>query len=293
MRSEIATSTPNAKGKSPAHHTPTINSGLTTPLTTPLNVQTRPIAQAPPPQQLAAALQPQNIQDPEESFSFNSDDDALFAAVDLGEGDLGRPIDFEEGIGGTALSEGSEVSGEGQQSSTTAVEQQPQQRQRTNNTTASNSVPQQQQSRPMHNQNQTRAPQSNPIRKTGHAPSSISNGPQQQRVSAPGHVPAAQSNQKQMNYSINTATNTVSSTSTTLPYQQRTSVSGHTPASRSYQNQNHNPTSTSDTTNITTSSAANVNVKKPSPPSMGGFQFPQGMVGLNPHTADWCLQDVV
>ncbi|KAF9500704.1 hypothetical protein BDN71DRAFT_1038484 [Pleurotus eryngii] len=42
--------------------------------------------------------------DPDESFGFLSDDDAFLAAVDLGEGDLGRPIDPDEGLGGPALS---------------------------------------------------------------------------------------------------------------------------------------------------------------------------------------------
>ncbi|KAF9239837.1 hypothetical protein BU15DRAFT_46348 [Melanogaster broomeanus] len=42
------------------------------------------------------------ISDGDESFNLNSEDDAFLAAVDLGEGDLGRPIDFEEGLGGGA-----------------------------------------------------------------------------------------------------------------------------------------------------------------------------------------------
>lgn len=35
----------------------------------------------------------------DESFTFGSEDDAFFATVDLGEVDLGRPIDFAEGTG--------------------------------------------------------------------------------------------------------------------------------------------------------------------------------------------------
>jgi DNA repair and recombination protein RAD52 len=36
-----------------------------------------------------------------DEFSFSSDDDAFYAGIDLGEADLGRPIDFEEGLGHT------------------------------------------------------------------------------------------------------------------------------------------------------------------------------------------------
>lgn len=36
----------------------------------------------------------------EDSFSFFSDDDAMLATIDLGDGDLGRPIDFDEGSRG-------------------------------------------------------------------------------------------------------------------------------------------------------------------------------------------------
>ncbi|KAH0825723.1 hypothetical protein J3R83DRAFT_9967 [Lanmaoa asiatica] len=40
----------------------------------------------------------------EDAFPLSTQDDALFlATVDLGEGDLGRPIDFEEGIGGVSM----------------------------------------------------------------------------------------------------------------------------------------------------------------------------------------------
>ena len=39
--------------------------------------------------------------DADESFAF-SDDDAFLAAVDMGEGDMGKPIDYDEGIGGVS-----------------------------------------------------------------------------------------------------------------------------------------------------------------------------------------------
>lgn len=55
--------------------------------------------------------------DKEESYGFNSDDDAFLAAVDLGEGDLGRPIDFEEGLGCVEES----IPEQGSRSATTSV----------------------------------------------------------------------------------------------------------------------------------------------------------------------------
>ena len=39
----------------------------------------------------------------EDAFPLSTQDDAFFATVDLGEGDLGRPIDFDEGIGGVSV----------------------------------------------------------------------------------------------------------------------------------------------------------------------------------------------
>ncbi|KAJ7108758.1 hypothetical protein C8R44DRAFT_296740 [Mycena epipterygia] len=38
----------------------------------------------------------------DDSFGFFSDDDAFLACVDMGEGDLGQPIDFEEGTGSSS-----------------------------------------------------------------------------------------------------------------------------------------------------------------------------------------------
>ncbi|KAG2363485.1 hypothetical protein BDR07DRAFT_915111 [Suillus spraguei] len=39
------------------------------------------------------------------SYSIDSEDDEFYANVDLGDGDLGRPIDFEEGMGGVSVSD--------------------------------------------------------------------------------------------------------------------------------------------------------------------------------------------
>ncbi|KAG2059564.1 hypothetical protein BDR06DRAFT_905002 [Suillus hirtellus] len=41
----------------------------------------------------------------ETSYSIDSEDDEFYANVDLGDGDLGRPIDFEEGMGGVSVSD--------------------------------------------------------------------------------------------------------------------------------------------------------------------------------------------
>ncbi|EGO29616.1 hypothetical protein SERLADRAFT_405547 [Serpula lacrymans var. lacrymans S7.9] len=146
----VAASTPNAKGKSPAHtttgstalNTPLSNDtqhirkiGLNTPLETPAqkpanqvqahhrqrpqpNAPETPLQQqqqkvtfveSPPPNELTEEGTPVDestillgIQ-AEDSFHFYSDDDAFLAAVDLGEGDLGRPIVFEEGVGEVSL----------------------------------------------------------------------------------------------------------------------------------------------------------------------------------------------
>ncbi|KAF7297191.1 hypothetical protein MIND_00952200 [Mycena indigotica] len=68
-------------------------------------------APQPPPPAIVKKEEPASI--PAKTASFDeydeygfSDDDAFLSTVDLGEGDLGRPIDFEEGLsGGTALEE--------------------------------------------------------------------------------------------------------------------------------------------------------------------------------------------
>jgi DNA repair and recombination protein RAD52 len=262
MRTELATSTPNTKAKPPVPHATTMKSGLQTPITTPDQVPTRPLSQVSPANQPAIAPQCQSIQDhdPEKSFSFNSDDDAFFAAVDLGEGELGRPIDFEEGTGGISLSEGSDVFGEGQQRHSVHWAEQ-QQQQTATYTTAPINVHQQQQSRPIQNQNHGRKP----------TRTTATTNAQQQRSSAPGQAPAARSNQYQNHNSDLTTTTTASLTSPTL---QRAPLPRYTPASRSYQNQNHNP-ATTDTT-----PAVNANVIK-NPTSTGGFYFPPGMVCLD------------
>ncbi|KAJ7058037.1 hypothetical protein C8F01DRAFT_1255927 [Mycena amicta] len=62
-----------------------------------------PAKTEPVPVTLKPAVKP--AQDDDDDYGF-SDDDAFLSTVDLGEGDLGRPIDFEEGLlGGTVLEE--------------------------------------------------------------------------------------------------------------------------------------------------------------------------------------------
>ncbi|KAJ7599400.1 hypothetical protein C8J56DRAFT_189131 [Mycena floridula] len=86
-----AAATPSNRGKMPAGP----NLGLNTPITTP--IQQIPLANQP--RRVAFAPEPPVAEpDPaEESFSFYSDDDAILAAVDLAETDIGRPIDYDEG----------------------------------------------------------------------------------------------------------------------------------------------------------------------------------------------------
>ncbi|KAJ7443804.1 RAD52 DNA repair protein [Mycena latifolia] len=98
-------------------------SGLQTPITTPTHapaerkVSFAPQVKAEPAPQPQAQMKPPPIpvaQDSQEdagddSFGFFSDDDAFLACVDMGEGDLGQPIDFEEGTGGSAVSSGMEA----------------------------------------------------------------------------------------------------------------------------------------------------------------------------------------
>ncbi|KAJ7032047.1 hypothetical protein C8F04DRAFT_1040950, partial [Mycena alexandri] len=77
--------------------------GLQTPITTPApaTVPERKVSFAPqtkPPQAQMQIMQtkPPHAEDEAESFGFFSDDDAFLACVDMGEGDLGRPIEYEE-----------------------------------------------------------------------------------------------------------------------------------------------------------------------------------------------------
>ncbi|KAG1736133.1 Rad52/22 family double-strand break repair protein-domain-containing protein [Suillus paluster] len=60
---------------------------------------TEPATEPPPADEVAIPA------DDETSYSLDSEDDEFWANVDLGDGDLGRPIHFEEGLGGVSVSE--------------------------------------------------------------------------------------------------------------------------------------------------------------------------------------------
>ena len=47
--------------------------------------------------------------DDDDAFPLSTQDDAFFATVDLGEGDFGRPIDFDEGMGGVSMMDASKL----------------------------------------------------------------------------------------------------------------------------------------------------------------------------------------
>ncbi|KAJ7163673.1 RAD52 DNA repair protein [Mycena filopes] len=91
----------------PRHMQPKTTSGLQTPITTPAPerkaVSFAPQAQ--PQAQMQIPRAPAGAEDGgDESFGFFSDDDAFLACVDMGEGDLGRPIEYEEGAGSSVVS---------------------------------------------------------------------------------------------------------------------------------------------------------------------------------------------
>ncbi|KAJ7634512.1 RAD52 DNA repair protein [Roridomyces roridus] len=90
-------------------------SGLQTPITTPAAperkvafapLQPKPAPPLPPPQ---PQLKAEPAIDDDESYGF-SDDDAFMALADMTDADLGRPIDFEEGLAGSAGGNSSVVS---------------------------------------------------------------------------------------------------------------------------------------------------------------------------------------
>lgn len=58
-----------------------------------------------PPPALSVSIPDTTDDFDDESFGLNSEDDALFASLDLGEGDsgIGGPIDFDEGVGGVSV----------------------------------------------------------------------------------------------------------------------------------------------------------------------------------------------
>jgi DNA repair and recombination protein RAD52 len=229
--------------------------------------------------------------DADESFSY-SDDDAFLAQVDLGEGDVGRPIDYEDISTGAStivnrgdLSVGSDavkgcvdtgargsmgppasVGGKNGQSNTNLQARQPhiQQRQDANSTSSShNSNPYAR----VHNQN------------SSSADSHIN--------SAPNSNPSI-SHPKNLNSSSNTAGPTSQQTDLApLPVMRQQqprlvqpNLASNLSSGQNIQNQNQAPHPN-----------ANVAPKKPVTPSMGGFHFPPGMVHIHiSHSISCCVK---
>lgn len=111
--------------------------GLATPIQTPMRAQRPPLPRAPVPRAVATSplarirsapersasfAEPmparvgsgnaaddtgqcngQGVDEDDDAFPLSTQDDAFLATVDLGEGDLGRPIDFDEGVGSVSM----------------------------------------------------------------------------------------------------------------------------------------------------------------------------------------------
>lgn len=214
-------------------------------------------AQEPPPHH--KAQEPPTVSEPllddDESFHFYSDDDAFLAAVDLGEGDLGRPIDFEEGLDGyTSIDSGIDMSCDDVKS-TGGTERKPQQPQpHLNPLNASTSSHNQSSSMHGTRQGQARAGQ----RSTGTDPeNAASSGAATGIISRA--IPHHELPQALQQPSGETSSGTKQLVRTT------------------YQNQNQDPSHRSSTTS--TASTFKPVITRPSPPSMGGgFHFPPGVV---------------
>ncbi|KAK7044880.1 hypothetical protein R3P38DRAFT_3389100 [Favolaschia claudopus] len=242
----------------PRHMQP---SGLQTPITTPGGERKVTFAQpvkAEPGQPQMKPLQGQMLPPPlpavddagDESFGF-SDDDALFACVDLGDGDLGRPIDFEEGTASSSTHSPDEEA---------PVKETPRQ---------SVPQPQVQSSKPagshgpmgLGRTNQGSGPQQNapPRQGTSATVASTSVIPRSGGSNKPPSGGPSRSNGGGAAGSAARALAIAAHTRNT------------TPASSSTTNQNQNPAATSDGT------APPPPQKRPVTPSAGSFNFPQGM----------------
>jgi DNA repair and recombination protein RAD52 len=235
--------------------------------------------------------------DPDESFSF-SDDDAFLAQVDLGEGDVGRPIDYDEESGGISagastsvsrsdLSVGSDsakdnmdtgargsmgppanVGGRNGPSNANSGQARIQQRQDTNYTSTSN--PSSSHAR-VANQNLTSSSanlHANSASVSNPSTSHLYN--QNQNSNAAGPAPrqtdvAASSVTGQQQHRV-----AQSNLTSNLSFEQS---KGGATSSRPIQNQNQAPHP-----DANMKGNPNVPSKKPVTPSMGGFHFPPGMV---------------
>ena len=289
----------------------TARKGLNTPIQTPvqrgsaIQISTRP-QQQPRPQQPRQPHQPQSqspeepaiqdqpqaqepqdqepsIPDPEhgdESFSY-SDDDAFLAAVDLGEGDIGRPIDFEEGAGTgdddgdmstvSFRSMGASGSGSmGPPTTNTGVIQ------RNVNTNA------QDQHRPLEKSSSTlnlssssvvpaSARNQNAHQSTTHTSTRATAAQQQQQQHRSG-----QAHSHPRTHPNISSCRSVVDTASSRPVPVQVQKQNQTPNMNMNTNQNTNENNNNNNNNNT--NGATSTARKPITPAMGGFHFPPGVV---------------
>ncbi|KAJ7734581.1 RAD52 DNA repair protein [Mycena maculata] len=225
----------------PHHMQP--RTGLQTPITTPAPDRKVSFAPPAPPQ----AMPPPPVPAPDDnddSFGF-SDDDAFLACVDMGEGDLGQPIDFEEGAGAGC----SNVSSVHEEEAPAESRQQQQQDDRYG---------------PMG------------LGRTGHGPQ------HQQHRGAPPNVPLQQQ-QKAHTTATSTARDAPQKPISAGPRPAASTATGAytlyrpPPLNAPNQNQNQKPPSTGASGAPTANAPPPAPAKRPSTPSVGGFHFPPGM----------------
>jgi hypothetical protein len=287
--------TPNAKPNS-SHNTPPPPYNQNPPQTNnPAQIQTPTRAQPqlqhcqqPSPRNMKK-YSPQRIsfasptRDPDESFSY-SDDDAFLAQVDMGEGDIGRPIDYEEEAGDVSAGASTIVtsdlsSGSGQAKESVGAEERGSMGPPANvgdRNGISNSNAHARQAQVQHRQG------ANSILASDPSTSRVRN--QNLNVTMPHQNPPTS------NHSTSHIHNNVTTSSPTVQQQHRI-VQSNPPSecsseqnkgvsgSRPIQNQNQAPhPNTIIKSNSNTTSTA---TKRPITPSMGGFHFPPGMVRVH------------
>lgn len=230
----------------------------------------------PPPQQPAKPPQPpQRVASPvdipndgDESFSF-SDDDAFLAQVDLGEADMGRPIDYEEGTGDVSNLSVSDLSVEHTGAGREDMGPPPVEAK--------------------HGQNMRHLQaQQRPSASTSDASTSTSNTANPNQIAPHPHTGNNQSSASTLNTPTNTSVSGSRTGAAPIPQPARQPASnayGSAPSNqnragpgpRPPHNQNMNPPRTT----VVPASGAGASsgaTKKPAMSSVGGFNFPPGMV---------------
>jgi DNA repair and recombination protein RAD52 len=262
--------------------TPVPNTGLNTPMTTPVQ---RPNLSRPQPRPpIAPADRHVTFEEPNppvdaadggsetiydhDSIVFNSDDEAFLAMVELSEGnlgvpiaheaDLGRPIDFEEGAGGLddAVGSGGRSSDVGARQADDG--QQPQRAQQSHERWTGNTV--------------NGRPQSYPPRQASHtsAPDQRLGPRQDQQRPEQYNLPPAR---------LMAGPQATSSSSSTAPVQNRhqqqrqQSLASSSGSKQTYAEQ---PVAVAPKPGSTLPSA--LKATRPTAPSLGGFHFPPGIV---------------